>query len=110
MVNLFRVWVCFVALLAGLAWPAAQVSACPGCRDALATSKNGSTTPWDSAQDAEGLAYSKSVLFMLAMPFLLVSGFGFACYRMARTAAMAQAAPAPQPRAVPVPPSELGLS
>lgn len=105
---IYRQWICLLALLIGLALPLSSASACPGCRDALATSKNGNATPWDADQDSDGLAYSKSVLFMLAMPFLLMSCFGFAFYRMTRTGtAQSKTATHPAPQAAA---PELGLS
>ena len=71
----------FLALL----WLGAPrvATACPSCRDALATSENKDGTP-GLGFGAEGEAISASVIFMLAIPFLMASGFGLAFYRLSR--------------------------
>jgi len=50
--------------------------ACPSCKEAVAGS-DGQV----AAQTSElGRGFSYSVLFMMAMPFVLVGGFGTVCY------------------------------
>lgn len=60
------------------------VQACPSCKDALAAARNPNATPLDTDQDEAGSAFSYSVLFMLAMPFTLLLGFGGAFWLMCR--------------------------
>jgi len=64
---------------------AARVSACPGCKEAVAAADDENGTP---AKDysREGAAISYSVLFMLAVPAMLLAGFGTAFYRLSRKA------------------------
>lgn len=59
---------------------AAQAIACPFCGEANATDQ------------ARSDAYQLSILFMLAMPALVFSGFAFAFYRLNKAAATASAA------------------
>jgi hypothetical protein len=57
--------------------------ACPSCRDALASQESLSGTPEDGFGQT-GEAVSLSVLFMLAMPFTLLAGFGTGFYLISR--------------------------
>jgi hypothetical protein len=59
---------------------AASASACPFCGEANATDQNRSD------------AYQLSILFMLAMPALIFSGFAYGFYRLNRSAAATQEA------------------
>lgn len=59
---------------------AARAFACPFCGEANATDQ------------ARSDAYELSILFMLAMPALVFSGFAFAFYRLNKSAAAANAA------------------
>lgn len=81
-----------MVIAAGAMQPAA-VSACPMCKvaneDAPATDANG--MPIDT--NARPQAYMYSILFMLSMPALLLSGFGVAFYRMTRRARLIMQAP-----------------
>lgn len=78
-----------LVLCLNLGWTAA-IDACPGCKEALANQDRESegddtdaeALPWNPAH-----AYSYSVLFMLAVPALLLTGFGIAFYRLSRKAA-----------------------
>ena len=54
-----------------------QVLACPGCKDALATTKGGPVNPW-------GLAFNLSIFFMLGTVLSMVGALTFAMYRIAR--------------------------
>ena len=65
-----------------------SANACPGCQAAIEAEAAES----DAADDADdpffnpSYAYSYSVLFMLAVPALILTGFGTAWYRLARQA------------------------
>lgn len=61
----------------------ARAAACPSCRDALATAESKDGTP-QGGFSWQGEAVSLSVLFMLAVPFTLMGGFGIAFYRLSR--------------------------
>ncbi len=63
-----------------LACSATEARACPSCKNANATDKN---LP---------LAYQTSILFMLAVPMIIFSGFGIGLYRLnqAQEAAVAE--------------------
>jgi hypothetical protein len=75
-------WYILFLLLAVLALGSpGGAAACPSCRDALATTDDKEGTPLDGF-GLQGEAISASVLFMLAVPFTLVSLFGVACYRL----------------------------
>jgi hypothetical protein len=77
-----------VSLLAlSLGWTAG-VSACPGCKEALANEAEEQLDDesWTTAYFNPAHAYSYSVLFMLAVPALLLVGFGTAFYRLSRKA------------------------
>jgi hypothetical protein len=73
-----------VALLAaagGIPLPfMSRADACPSCKAANATSER------------RPKAYMASILFMLAMPATVFTGFGVAFYRMSRKAAATQLA------------------
>jgi hypothetical protein len=68
---------------------APTTSACPGCKEAVAAADDENGTP---AKDysREGAAISYSVLFMLAVPAMLLAGFGTAFYRLSRKAQLWQ--------------------
>ena len=57
-----------------------SATACPMCKTANET------------DDARPKAYMYSILFMLSMPAMMFSGFGFAFYRLSRKARLAQEA------------------
>lgn len=61
-----------------------SVEACPMCKvaneDAPMVGANGQTID----PDAKPRAYMYSILFMISMPVMLLSGFSFAFYRMVR--------------------------
>jgi hypothetical protein len=61
----------------------ASADACPGCKDALASGADGDGTPQDGFGYA-AQAFSICVLFMLGVLSLVVTGFGFAAYRLTR--------------------------
>jgi hypothetical protein len=73
----------------------ATVAACPMCKvaneDAPAVGPDG--LPYDT--NARPRAYMYSILFMLSMPALLLSGFGIAFYRMTRRTRLITQSPGP---------------
>jgi hypothetical protein len=70
--------------LAVLLVAAGTASACPGCKDALAANDN---------QGGNLVAgYFWSILFMMSMPFIIVTTFGGSMYLSVRRARAAQAA------------------
>jgi hypothetical protein len=71
-----RTWGC---LLAGLCWMlwASDATACPTCKEALATSGN-------SMNLVRG--YGWSIIFMLSIPFLTVAALGSYFYLLVRQA------------------------
>jgi hypothetical protein len=66
----------FLLLLAGDAW------ACPGCKEAIAAQ------PRDASRMREG--YFWSILFMMAMPFLLLGTGSFFVVRAVKRGALPQ--------------------
>lgn len=72
------------------------VSACPSCRDALATADDKDGTP-QSGFSWQGEAVSLSVLFMLAVPFTTVGAFGIALYRLRQPAEIKASETTPGP-------------
>lgn len=80
--NLLRTVLIGAVVTFGLATaPAAR--ACPNCKDAIAAQDGDDLegTPEENFSNA-GAAYSYSVLFMLAVPGLVLGGFSLACYRV----------------------------
>jgi len=69
-------------LLAVLFADVSLASACPGCKDALASQ--------DPTQTGLVRGFFWSILFMMGMPFLLLSGLGALMYREVRRARAAQ--------------------
>lgn len=63
-----------------------DVLACPTCKDALAEN--------DPTSQAQAAGYFYSILFMMAMPFLILGTFGSAAYFSIKRAKEQQAAPA----------------
>jgi hypothetical protein len=89
-----RILVATVILVAAASsFQPAVANACPMCKvaneDAPAFDANG--TPIDA--NARPRAYMYSILFMLSMPAMLLSGFVFAFHRMTRRAAGASVQP-----------------
>jgi uncharacterized paraquat-inducible protein A len=76
--------VCMVALVA-----ATDVWACPTCKDGIAGN--------DPVSQATAAGYFYSILFMMAMPFVIIGTFGSAAYLSIRRAREAQSS---QPNAV----------
>lgn len=72
--KLIRSLLCVAALglAVGVGPMSASVQACPGCKTANET------------ESRRPRAYMMSILFMLGMPATIVTGFGFAFYRMSR--------------------------
>lgn len=68
--------VCGLALVA-VAILAVEVSACPTCKESLADTPNGQSM-------AAGYYYS--ILFMMSMPFIILTTFGSFCYRSVKRA------------------------
>ena len=62
---------------------AADVWACPTCKDGIAES--------DPASEAQARGYFYSILFMMAMPFVIIGTFGGAAYYSIRRAREKQA-------------------
>lgn len=56
-------------------------SACPFCQEVLSSARDGEAEN-DSLREAR--AYNNSILFMLSMPYLLLSVFGTLVYRALR--------------------------
>lgn len=73
----------YLAALVGSALLVSMVdaSACPTCRDALADSPQGQSV-------ATGFYYS--ILFMMSMPFVVLSALGMVAYRSVQSAKAAQ--------------------
>lgn len=67
---------CGLALLAVALW-AAEASACPTCKESLADNPHGQSM-------AAGYYYS--ILFMMSMPFIILTTFGSVCYRSVKRA------------------------
>jgi uncharacterized membrane protein len=67
---------CGLALLA-VALLAAEASACPTCKEGLADNPHGQSM-------AAGYYYS--ILFMMSMPFIILTTFGSVCYRSVKRA------------------------
>lgn len=63
---------------------AADVLACPTCKDGIAES--------DPTSQAQARGYFYSILFMMAMPFVLIGTFGGAAYLSIRRAREEQSA------------------
>lgn len=61
-----------VGLVLGMGPMSTMLQACPGCKTANET------------ESRRPRAYMMSILFMLGMPATIVTGFGFAFYRMSR--------------------------
>jgi hypothetical protein len=73
--------VALLAAVGGIPHPlVSSAEACPSCKAANATT------------DRRPKAYMASILFMLAMPATVFTGFGVAFYRMSRKAAATQLA------------------
>ena len=72
--KLIRSLLCVAAIgvVVGLGPASTAVQACPGCKTANET------------ESRRPRAYMMSILFMLGMPATIVTGFGFAFYRMSR--------------------------
>jgi hypothetical protein len=66
-----------------VAAPATPASACPMCKVA-----NESET--ERAENLKPKAYMYSILFMLAMPATLLTGFGIGFYRLSKKSAAAE--------------------
>ena len=77
--KLFRPAVLIPALLLGLA---ATAQACPGCKEALASS--------EGAQGDIVSGYFWSILFMMSMPFVILGTFGIVVYRAMKKAQAAE--------------------
>ena len=59
-------------------------SACPNCKEAVAAQDTDDLSGnSEGPVGAVGAAYSYSVIFMLLMPILLLTGYGAAFYRLA---------------------------
>ena len=67
---------CGLALLT-VALLAAEASACPTCKESLADTPNGQSM-------AAGYYYS--ILFMMSMPFIIITTFGSFAYRSVKKA------------------------
>jgi hypothetical protein len=78
--------------LAGALFVAAPVTpalACPMCKVA-----NESQSEKETAENLKPKAYMYSILFMLAMPATLLTGFGIGFYRLSKKNAAAEETPA----------------
>ncbi len=78
-------------VLVAISFSATEVLACPTCKDGIAEN--------DPASAAMAKGYFYSILFMMAMPFLILGTFGSAAYlsiRRARTQQAAESAALPQ--------------
>ena len=67
-----------LSVFAVLLLTAADVLACPTCKDGIAES--------DPASEAQARGYFYSILFMMAMPFVIIGTFGGAAYYSIRRA------------------------
>ena len=74
-----------LAFTAALLVTALTADACPSCKDAVA----GSDGKVAAETSRLGRGFSYSVLFMMSVPFVLVGGFGTACYLHMRKRPMA---------------------
>jgi len=72
-----------LAVFAVFLLAATDVLACPTCKDGLAEN--------DPASAAQAAGYFYSILFMMAMPFLIIGTFGSAAYLSIRKAREQQA-------------------
>ncbi len=70
-------------VIAVVLWMATDVLACPTCKDGLAGS--------DPASQAQARGFFYSILFMMAMPFVLLGTLGSAAYLSIRKASERQA-------------------
>ena len=73
-----------LTLLVAVVLAASAAQACPSCKEALGSS--------DAAQGDVVGAYFWSILFMLTMPFTLISCFSFAMWRAVKRANAEKAA------------------
>ena len=69
--------------IAVVLWTATDVLACPTCKDGLAES--------DPVSQAQARGFFYSILFMMAMPFVILGTFGSAAYFSIRKAREQQA-------------------
>ena len=79
---MFRVLAVLIAVSVVVLLAADPGLACPNCSTAVANSESG-----EPGGTPVGFYYS--ILFMLGMPFLLLGGFGFAFYRLHKSAGTA---------------------
>ncbi len=70
-----------------ISFTATEVLACPTCKDGIAEN--------DPASAAMAKGYFYSILFMMAMPFLILGTFGSAAYLSIRRARAQQTADSP---------------
>ncbi|MCH2114978.1 MAG: hypothetical protein MK171_08725 [Pirellulales bacterium] len=70
--------VLMVVMLAAVLLTATDLVACPTCKDGLAEN--------DPATRATAAGYYYSIVFMMAMPFLIIGTFGSAAYLSIRRA------------------------
>ena len=70
--------VAFCVVIAAVLLSAADVYACPTCKDGLAES--------DPVSQAQARGFFYSILFMMAMPFVLIGTLGGAAYLSIRRA------------------------
>ncbi len=71
--------ICVLLLAAMLAGPSVRTAqACPNCKEGLKT------------DNKMPMAYQYSIVFMLAVPAMLFSGFGYGFYRLSRQNALQQ--------------------
>jgi len=67
-----------LVVFAAILLAAADLLACPTCKDGIAQS--------DPASQAQAAGFFYSILFMMAMPFLIIGTFGGAAYLSIRRA------------------------
>jgi len=76
-IAIFRV-TCLLLVIATVLLTATELLACPTCKDGLAGS--------DPASQAQARGFFYSILFMMAMPFVLLGTLGSAAYLSIRKA------------------------
>jgi uncharacterized membrane protein len=81
--NHFRWQIVALLALAAMLCLAGDASACPTCKDGLAEN--------DPSSQAMAAGYFYSILFMMAMPFVIIGTFGSFAYLSVRKARQAEA-------------------
>ncbi|MDZ4819934.1 MAG: hypothetical protein SGJ20_13270 [Planctomycetota bacterium] len=98
LIPLSRLAVTVVIVLIGFVLVDASVAlACPSCKEAL------SAADASQQQMAKGISYS--IMFMLGMPFMLISGFSLHMYRLVNRAKAEKAAQVAAGQSTDLPPS-----